>query len=598
MQHFSLMAKITREHGGMTRACFRRSNAIASMGESVTILSVNIEPDLEGLVAHIREHSELGNVPVRNMHTDFALGRFRPSSETAKRFGLSTKSSAFRSIEGLTPRAAHEESATRDFGVREWVDEDGVILRIELFDLSERLFFVEERKAYTANPRRLTLLDPESGEPIVQGGSFAFQQAWVDSLITEEATITIDGVAPGEALASYTNPKVLKYLIQHSVHQRTENGLEMEKLNPRVVTPFRENHHYDGFVTLTRQQAIDLRERVDPACKVVTIPNVNPEPQKTAEPRDPNLCVIVSRIEESNKRITHMLRALRVAHERNSNLRAEIYGGPLSGKAWELARSCLAELELEDVVRFFGHTEGAANNFARAGFTVMTSRFEGQGLVLVEAMSRGAIPAAYDIPYGPGDVITSGKTGYLVADGDFEALGNRMSELSLPTREVDEMREAAIRESERFRADTIARSWLQLFTADRASTPERERLRGARAEALEIQFPRGGNVRLECELHLPLSREERKDVTVALRGVDHHDLSHATIQPTKVKASRDGVRATFDIEPAAVTHLARRDIAAWIRVSLGNRTMDVRLGWNENWAAWPARSPTGRLNLR
>ncbi|WP_200914854.1 glycosyltransferase [Arthrobacter sp. Leaf234] len=40
-----------------------------------------------------------------------------------------------------------------------------------------------------------------------------------------------------------------------------------------------------------------------------------------------------------------------------------------------------------------------------ASFTLLTSTTEGLPLVLLEAMSGGCLPIAYDIPYGPADLI-------------------------------------------------------------------------------------------------------------------------------------------------------------------------------------------------
>ncbi len=57
----------------------------------------------------------------------------------------------------------------------------------------------------------------------------------------------------------------------------------------------------------------------------------------------------------------------------------------------------------------------------RAAVYLTTSAFEGQGLALAEALAHGTPVVAWDIRYGPRDMLASGG-GILVPDGDDDAL--------------------------------------------------------------------------------------------------------------------------------------------------------------------------------
>src|SRR5699024_10218082 len=74
----------------------------------------------------------------------------------------------------------------------------------------------------------------------------------------------------------------------------------------------------------------------------------------------------------------------------------------------------LTEVDVMDAVRLHGHRTGAKSNFHTSSFSLLTSRFEGQPLVVLESMSAGCIPICYEVDYGPADIIDHGVNGFLV----------------------------------------------------------------------------------------------------------------------------------------------------------------------------------------
>jgi glycosyltransferase involved in cell wall biosynthesis len=103
------------------------------------------------------------------------------------------------------------------------------------------------------------------------------------------------------------------------------------------------------------------------------------------------------------------------------------------------------------------------DKFVESSIFAFSSRFEGFGMVITEAMACGIPPVAFACPCGPKDIISDGKDGYLVDPGDTEILAQKICCLI----EDDSMRtkmggEARIR-AERFKIERIAQEWDLLF---------------------------------------------------------------------------------------------------------------------------------------
>ena len=93
----------------------------------------------------------------------------------------------------------------------------------------------------------------------------------------------------------------------------------------------------------------------------------------------------------------------------------------------------------------------------------MTSRYEGMGLVLIEAQQMGVPSVAFACPCGPRDVITDGVDGYLLEVGDHAGFIQALRRLMDSEAERQRMGAAARIASERYDLEHIMKSWLALF---------------------------------------------------------------------------------------------------------------------------------------
>jgi len=116
-------------------------------------------------------------------------------------------------------------------------------------------------------------------------------------------------------------------------------------------------------------------------------------------------------------------------------------------------------LGLEGRVQLPGVSERPGTWIETADAFVLSSRFEGWGIVLLEAMAAGLPVISFDCRFGPSDMITHGKDGLLVPDGDIAALSAGMSRLMEDETMRGALGEAAAKSAHRFSRERVMTGW-------------------------------------------------------------------------------------------------------------------------------------------
>jgi glycosyltransferase involved in cell wall biosynthesis len=172
-------------------------------------------------------------------------------------------------------------------------------------------------------------------------------------------------------------------------------------------------------VTLTQIDRAAYQELLGAAGPpVVAIPNAVPDiPLGPGDPGAHNL-IAAGRLERQ-KGFDLLLEAFAAVAPSHPDWTLDIFG---RGSRREPLGQSVADLGLGGRVRINAPTDRLGERMRHASVFVMSSRFEGFPLVLLEAMAAGLAVVSFDCPTGPGEILTDGTTGLLVPAEDVPAL--------------------------------------------------------------------------------------------------------------------------------------------------------------------------------
>jgi glycosyltransferase involved in cell wall biosynthesis len=142
----------------------------------------------------------------------------------------------------------------------------------------------------------------------------------------------------------------------------------------------------------------------------------------TAVPREVPVFVNAGRLVEM-KDHRNLLQAFALYRQTNPGRLVILGTGPMRDELIALSKT----LEIADDVEFVGFIENPLPYMRLADAFVLSSRSEGFGNVLVEAMGCGTPVVATDCPHGPADILSQGEYGVLVQPQDHKALATGLT---------------------------------------------------------------------------------------------------------------------------------------------------------------------------
>lgn len=158
------------------------------------------------------------------------------------------------------------------------------------------------------------------------------------------------------------------------------------------------------------------------------------------------------------KRFDHLIEAWAIVSQKHTDWTLQLYG---AGNR-EQYQSLMEKYQLKNCF-INPPTPDIEQKYCDSSIFVLSSKNEGFGMVIIEAMACGVPPVSYDCPCGPKDIITDQEDGLLVENGNISMLAEKIIYLIENDDIRKEMGRLARIKSQQFLIDNIGKKWDELF---------------------------------------------------------------------------------------------------------------------------------------
>ena len=210
----------------------------------------------------------------------------------------------------------------------------------------------------------------------------------------------------------------------------------------------------DQFIVLTQEDKEDWKE----VKKISVIPNPLPFYPETFSQCTQKNVIAVGRFSHE-KGFDLLAQAWKIVCRKHNDWHLQLYGGGDKTSLYKL----ILQLNITDSFQINEATTDILKKYTESSIYILSSRFEGFGMSIAEAMSCGIPVVSFNCPCGPRYIIRDGEDGILVENGNVEQLADKICYLIENEHRRKEMGRKAHINIKRFETEQIMSQWIKLF---------------------------------------------------------------------------------------------------------------------------------------
>ncbi|MEY8752206.1 glycosyltransferase [Alkalicoccobacillus gibsonii] len=501
---FMLMFNIEVERGGITSVMLNRSRALADKGYSVSLVTLDDNTRYHEISKKLREINRLSEkVDIVNVYdyykqantekvtTDQQL-KYYNSSSAIHESGFEVQADEFKTKyyaryfsngvyvkykkwnKDLTLSHVDYFNNQRKRTLREVFNKKGYIERKIFFDVNSNkqnqvVYYTEDgfcylNKWFNSETEKLQqqFLFSRDREVLLFKNNIELHSHWLNEICSKELQkpfLLCDGIGSIDKVIAMDKNVAHRIYPFHTNHFMSPHsyGSEIKAEHKKLLNKL---EGLDSVVVLSDEQKKDIVSQFGNYNNIDVIPNsinnvINSEPKRHSK-----IISIVARY-DAIKQLDHSIRAFKDVIKSVPDAKLEIYG---NGSDETRLKNIITELQLQSNVFIKGYSKDVSEVYSHSVVTILTSKYEGFGLVIAESMINETPVISYDISYGPKDIITNGLDGFLIEKDNIELLKEKMIFALL---NQDKMIEMGVLAKEnvlkKFSNDVVSEKWIELF---------------------------------------------------------------------------------------------------------------------------------------